>query len=253
MKSICIIGINIIEAIHENESMTPLISVITPFFNVDLFLEEAINSVRNQDYTNWEMILIDDGSTDESSRIAKEYALAYPGKIIYTSHSGDSNKGASASRNHGISISSGSLVAFIDADDVWLEGKLSAQVKLLSDYPQAVMVCEASQYWESWQPTGKKDRLIMVGKEQNKLFPPPQLAEKLYPLGEGFAPCPSSIIIRRSILEKYSFEENFKGIYQLYEDQVFLLKVYLNEVVFISSQCNNRYRLREGSCVQRVN
>lgn len=235
------------------EGTNQLVSIVTAFYNEERFLEETINSVKNQHYTNWEMILVDDGSSDNSTRIAKEYALANPGKIIYTEHQDHINKGLSASRNHGISISKGSLIALIDADDVWLPQKLSLQVSQLEKYPEAAMLCEASEYWYSWHPSTRKDRTVLIGKEQDKLFSPPQLAEQLYPLANGASPCPSGIIVRRSAVDKHDgFEAHFTEKYQLYEDQAFLLKMYLNEFIVISSHCNNRYRQREGSLVHKI-
>src|SRR5260221_1467443 len=104
----------------ENE---PLVSVIIAFLNEQRFLEEAIKSVLEQDYKHWELLLVDDGSTDPSTGIALKYADTFPNKIIYCEHADHINKGLSASRNHGIRRARGSLVAFLDADDVWLPAK----------------------------------------------------------------------------------------------------------------------------------
>jgi hypothetical protein len=71
-------------------------------------------------------------------------------------------------------------------------------------------------------------------------------------LGTGAAPCPCGIIIHRSVFEKHEFEESFRGIYQMYEDQAFLGKVYLTETIFVSKACNNKYRQRDSSLVSSV-
>lgn len=232
---------------------TPEVSVITAFYNEELFLSEAIQSVLKQTYTNWEMVLVDDGSSDGSTQIAKHYAEAYPGKILYTEHEGHANKSTAASRNLGISKARGSLVAFLDADDVWEPAKLLNQVNIMHDQPKAAMLLEASKYWNSWHNTAKQDIVVQVGQKRDQLFEPPKLAEMLYPLVPVAAPCPSAIMIRREILVKHGgFESTFTGKYQLYEDQAFLVKFYLNEPIYISSACNNKYRQRIGSCVQWV-
>ncbi|MDF2188469.1 glycosyltransferase family A protein [Paraflavitalea sp. CAU 1676] len=232
---------------------TPVVTVITAFLNEERFLEEAIESVLGQQFDNWEMILIDDGSTDNSTAIARRYAALYPGKIIYTEHEGHANKSTAASRNLGIAKARGELVAFLDADDVWNPAKLRIQVNIMRDHPGAAMLLEASEYWNSWQNTGKQDIVVQVGKIRDRLFQAPALAETLYPLVPVAAPCPSAIMVRREALLKHGgFEAGFTGKYQLYEDQAFLIKFYLNEPVYISSQCNNRYRQRIGSCVQWV-
>lgn len=230
-----------------------LVSVITAFLNEERFLPETVESVLRQKYTNWELILVDDGSTDGSTAMAKKYAASSNGKIIYTEHEGHVNKGLSASRNHGIALAKGSLLAFLDADDVWLPRKLELQVKIMDEHPEVAMICEASLYWHSWLDKYHKDIVMQVGHVQDKVYYPPELLEELYPLSEGYAPCPSAIMIRTLVAVKHgSFESHFSGKYQLYEDQGFLHKIYLNEPVFISSNCNNKYRQREGSLVQAI-
>jgi len=229
---------------------TPLVSVIIAFLNVERFIAETIESVINQEYKNWELILVDDGSTDESTRIAKEYANLYAGKIFDAEHQRHINRGHSASRNYGISLSHGELIAFLDADDIWLPAKLSVQLSLMQAKPKAAMLCEACEYWHGWQDKTKQDIVIQVGTAQDKLFNPPHLAETLYPLSVGDAPSLSGILVKKSVFEKHGgFEEQFTG---LYGDQAFLQKVYLNEPIYVSSLCHHKYRQREGSIVQKT-
>ena len=236
-----------------NASLTPDVSIITAFFNEERFLPEAIESVIRQEYTNWELILIDDGSSDKSTMIARFYANAYEGKIIYLEHEGHANKSTAASRNLGISKARGELVAFLDADDVWHPAKLLRQVKIMRTHPQVAMLLEASDYWYSWDVPPRQDIIVQVGRERDRVFEPPELAETLYPLAKVAAPCPSAIMVRKDALIRLGgFESAFTGKYQLYEDQAFLMKFYLNETIYISSQCNNKYRQRTGSCVQWV-
>lgn len=231
----------------------PAVSVITAFLNEEQYLAEAIESVIGQQFSDWELILVDDGSTDDSTRIARTYAAQYPGKIFYTEHEGHVNKSTAASRNLGIQQARGELVAFLDADDVWMPYKLLDQVSLMQAYPEAAMTVEASNFWNSWQNNGQADIVVQVGTTRNRVFDAPELAERLYPLVPVAAPCPSSVMVRRKALIKHGgFEAGFTGKYQLYEDQAFLIKFYLNERVYISSLCNNKYRQRAGSCVQRV-
>lgn len=229
----------------------PLLSVILCFYNEEKFLSESIESVLIQDYINWELILVDDGSTDGSTAIAKRYSKNFPQKIFYTHHPGHCNEGLSASRNFGISKSKGDLIALIDADDVWLPNKLSAQLVLFKNHPQITVLLEASEYWYSWSSTSKSDIIVKVGVDEG-LYEPPALIKKLYPLGRGAAPCPCGIVAHRSIFKRHDFEESFRGIYQMYEDQAFLAKVYLTEKVYVSHACHNRYRQRPASLVSSV-
>ncbi|AMM51711.1 hypothetical protein TH61_11690 [Rufibacter sp. DG15C] len=229
----------------------PLVSVIIPFYNEEEFLSEAIDSVRQQTYAHWEIILVDDGSTNHSRDIAKGYAAAYPEKITYVDHAGHSNKGAAASRNLGVRQAKGELFAFLDSDDVWLPFKLENQVKLFEKNPEVGMVAEASEYWFSWENPARKDVEVQIGVEANRVYKPFELARALYPLQAKSCPCPSAVVMTKEAFERSGgFEESFINDYQMYEDQAFLSKVYLQENVYISSACHNRYRQRVGSVEQ---
>src|SRR5215211_6343875 len=113
-------------------STKPLVSVVIPFLNAERFIQEAIESVFAQTYDNWELLLVDDGSNDGSTRIALEYAERNSGRVRYLQHPGHRNRGVSASRNLGISSARGEYIAFLDADDVWLPHKLEQQVEILN-------------------------------------------------------------------------------------------------------------------------
>lgn len=226
----------------------PFISVIIPFFNDASFLTEAIESVLQQTFTDWELLLINDGSTDKSTEIASQYAAAFPQRIKHLAHPGYANKGVSATRNLGFAHANGTWIALLDADDVWLPEKLSAQTAIAQLHPESALICEASRYWHSWQGHGKKDDLVLVGNGLTGLYPPPTLLPLLYPFGKGAAPCPSSLLIRKEVLDELGgAEESFTGYKQLYEDQALLTKIYLSYPVFISQQCHNQYRQRPGS------
>lgn len=223
---------------------TPLISVVIPFYNEEKFLEETIRSVLGQTYQNWELILVDDGSTNRSTDIARRYAFQLADRVRYFDHPGHTNRGSSATRNKGIQNARGKLIAFLDADDFFEPAYLETQVKLL-DATEATMICEATKYWYSWSDQEKDDEIIPVGAHQDQLYQPQELNLILYPLKKRAAPCMCGIIILKEALIKHGgFEESFTG---MYDDQVFLTKIYYNETVYISSNCNNRYRQRPGS------
>jgi glycosyltransferase involved in cell wall biosynthesis len=232
---------------------SPLVSVITPFLNGADWLRQSVESVLAQTYTNWQLILIDDGSLPEASLVAKEYSNNYPGKIIYTEHPGHINLGCSSSRNQGMKYATGELVALLDSDDIWLPEKLQKQVDIHNKYPEAGFICEASNYWYSWEKPESDDVVIKIGVEDNRLYQPPQLIYSLYPLGKGAAPCPSGMMIKKSLYDEIGgFENSFKGENQAYEDQPFLFKVYLRTPVYVSGDANNLYRQRSGSLMQFI-
>ena len=231
----------------------PLVSVVVIFFNAERFLNDAVASVFAQTYDRWELLLVDDGSTDAGRQIAERFAREHPDKVRYLDHPGHENRGMSASRNLGIRAARGDFIAFLDADDVWLPGKLRAQLALAAAYPEAGMICGASEYWWSWADPRKKDLVTPVGVDADRLYPSPSLSLALYPLGRGAAPCPSDILVRRDVCERVGgFEEQFRRELQMYEDQAFLAKVYLSAPVSVSSRVWDRYRQRSDSCVSTV-
>lgn len=101
-----------------------LVSVIMPLYNASRYVAEAIESIINQTYTNWELIIVNDGSTDNSLEVAKKYENE---KIKVFNNS---NKGASATRNFGYQKSKGAFIKFFDADDILSKNMLEEQLKL---------------------------------------------------------------------------------------------------------------------------
>jgi glycosyltransferase involved in cell wall biosynthesis len=231
---------------------TPLVSVVTAFYNEEKFLEETICSVVNQDYPHWELLLVDDGSPDGSTAIAMKYAAEYPGKIRYLHHENRANRGVCNSRNLGIANARGEFIAYLDADDVWLPEKLRRQLEIFQRYPDTTVLMEASKYWYSWELPERDDIVIEVGAKQDNLYYPPELILTLYPLGTGAAPCPSGMMVHRTVHERTLFVVEFIGPTAVYEDQAFLAQLYLKENIFVSSQANNLYRQREASQVYNV-
>ncbi|MBI5032968.1 MAG: glycosyltransferase [Chloroflexi bacterium] len=103
---------------------SPLVSVILPVYNRANFIARAIDSVLAQTYTNWELIIVDDGSTDDTPHILEQYSS----RIILLKQA---NAGAYAARNCGLKHAHGELIAFIDSDDRWLPNRLASQMPLI--------------------------------------------------------------------------------------------------------------------------
>lgn len=231
-------------------SRGPLVSVITPFWNTRAFLEEAIASVLSQTFRSWELLLIDDGSSDGSTEIAKRYAERFPGSIRYLEHERHENRGVAASRNLGVRHATGKYLAFLDADDVWFPNKLARQTAILESEPDAAMVCGPSQFWYSW--TGGAEDFARDYVKDLRITPaglvkPPSLLISSLTRGT-FVANPSTILIRREVLDRIGgFEESFIGAVQTFEDDAFLAKLQLRESVFVATECWNRYRRHESS------
>lgn len=231
-------------------SRQPSVSVIIIFLNAERFLQEAIASVFAQTYQDWELLLVDDGSTDRSTGLAQRYAAQHAGQVRYLEHAGHENRGMSAARNLGLSQARGEYVAFLDADDVWLKQKLERQVAILNAQPEIDMVYGNTQFWYSW--TGnpadhQRDCLRGIGMEPDTLVEPPALLTRCYPLGDAPSPHACSMLVRRKVVEQVGgFETTFRG---MYEDQAFLAKLYLCATIFVAGECWNKYRLHPDSCV----
>ena len=118
----------------------PLVSIVTPCLNGAAFLGEAMESVLAQTYRNWEMIIVDDGSTDRSLSIAQDYAMRDPRRIHVLRHEGGGTRGKAVSRNHGIDHARGCFLAFLDADDAYLPGKLARQVSIAEAHPDVAPI-----------------------------------------------------------------------------------------------------------------
>ena len=134
----------------DTPTSAPTVSVIVIFLNEERFLEEAIESVLAQTYHDWELLLVDDGSTDRSSDIASDYARRCAGEIQHLEHEGHANRGMSASRNLGLRHAKGRFIAYLDGDDVWVPHKLDNQVTLLDGQPEAAMVYGPLLHWRTW-------------------------------------------------------------------------------------------------------
>lgn len=116
-----------------NSATVPLVSVVIPTYNSAKFIPQAIESVLNQTYSKYEIIVVDDGSTDDTTKVLEPFQ----DKVNYTYQS---NQGVAASRNKGIALAQGELIAFLDADDLFLPQKLQRQVSIFLKQPQIGMV-----------------------------------------------------------------------------------------------------------------
>jgi len=161
----------------------PRVSVIIPTYNRGWIVQEAIESVLAQDYRDFELIVVDDGSTDDTDDILNSYR----GDIMVFRQK---NQGVSAARNRGLSEASGRFIAFLDSDDLWLPQKLFRQVEFFNKNPDA-QICQTEETW------------IRKGVRVN----PKQRHKK--PWGMIFEPSlalclvsPSAVMIRRSLFEK---------------------------------------------------
>jgi len=120
----------------------PLVSVVIPAYNAQRFVLQAVRSVLDQCYESIEILLVDDGSTDQTAEIVRQHAPAV--RIIH-----QENAGVAAARNTGLRLARGELICFLDADDGWFPGKLAAQVAFMQTQPEVGLLYHD---WLVWRP-----------------------------------------------------------------------------------------------------
>jgi FkbM family methyltransferase len=225
----------------------PRVSVITIFLDAAPFLQETIDSVLGQTFEHVEHLLVDDGSSDGSTQVAKAAAAAHPDRIRYLEHPGHRNLGMSRSRNLGLRAARGEYVACLDADDVWEPDALEHQVGLLDRAPEAAMAIGATLGWGSWRSGGGEDRERLV--RPLGLVRPPELALQRVRQGT-VSPSMNAWLARRSAVEAVGgFVDEFDG---MFEDQAFLFRFLLVHPALVHDRIIDRYRQHPGSAVARA-
>ncbi len=232
----------------------PHVSCVLIFLNGAAFIDEAIASVVSQaGFDDWELILVDDGSTDASSAMAKAWAASDPARIRYTEHDGHENRGMSASRNLGVAMARGSYVGFLDCDDVWLPSALAHRTRVAAAFPEADIVVGGTWRWYSW--TGHEvdlaadRRMTLPDAPPYTELPPPRLFPAVYAIPSvSHVPAMCSLLVRRDALVAIDgLEAEFRG---LYEDQVLYVKAGLKLTAVIDPRPLALYRQHPGSACE---
>ncbi|GJL65532.1 MAG: hypothetical protein NPIRA05_05030 [Nitrospirales bacterium] len=221
---------------------------MTPFFNAESYLEDALTSVAQQSYSNWELLLVNDGSTDRSREIALDFASKDRSRVHYLEHAGVRNLGKSTSRNLGISRAKGKYLCFLDADDVFMADKISRQVQIFDEYPNVTMVFGNTLWWYSWKGAeieGQTDYVPDLCLESDRIIEPPSLIKVFLGGMAGKPPCICSVMVKSGIVRLVNgFDEN---IQHLYEDQVLLAKLLSQYSVVVTQDALEKYRQRDDS------
>ncbi len=171
-------------------TMQPPVSVIIPTFNRAWCLKEAVDSVLAQDYPAMEIIVVDDGSTDDTPAILKSYGSAL--RVIR-----QPNSGVSAARNTGIRAARGRWIALLDSDDIWLPAKLAVQMRYLQARPR-LRICQTEEIWI------RNDRRVNPAAKHAKAEG--MIFEKCLPL---CLVSPSAVVIHAGLLKEVGlFDED---------------------------------------------
>jgi glycosyltransferase involved in cell wall biosynthesis len=224
------------------------------FLNGTEFLAEALASVHAQTWTDWELLLVDDGSTDNSVAVARAATTAYADRVRFLAHPEHVNCGLSASRNLALRHARGEYVALLDADDVWRPEALTRMVTLLAAAPEVALLGGNALRWYSWTNDATDVALdyaptiTRFGLMSPALLPPPQLLRLL--LQDPTASPPTcSVLLRRAWLTAVDgFVDSFRT---LYEDQALYAKLALRAPVLLTDEIWANYRRHNNSvCAQ---
>ena len=201
------------------------ISVVIPTHNRKLLISRAIKSVSNQTFKAFEIIVIDDGSTDGSAAMIKE---AFPEVILVTQN----NRGVSSARNKGIKISQGTWVAFLDSDDEWHDTKLEKQIQYLK-VNKNTKFCHTNETWI-------RDDIIVNQKKKHQKYGGKIFSEML----DMCRISPSSVLIFKNLFEEIGY---FNEGLTICEDYDLWLRISSQEnILFLDIPLINKYGGHEG-------
>ncbi|PKP49342.1 MAG: hypothetical protein CVT95_03475 [Bacteroidetes bacterium HGW-Bacteroidetes-12] len=167
--------------------MNPLVSIIIPCYNAEKYIAETIQSVINQTYSNWELIIVNDGSTDGSVTILKQF-IEKDNRIKLINKF---NSGVSGTRNKGLEIAKGNFITFLDADDVWHTTNLEKKVNFLSSTDYDVVYSYCQMIDEQSKPIDK----LLKGENDLKI-------EDFLNLKANYNTAPSGVVFKKEVLHK---------------------------------------------------
>lgn len=190
-----------------NPGYNQLVSIVIPAYNAARYLSETIVSVINQTYTNWELIVVNDGSKDETLTIAKSFANKDPRIHIVDK----SNTGVSDSRNTGIKVAKGDVLFFLDADDVWNIDNITEKIKRLNE-PSCHAVYSACEIIDEKSVSFSR---FLSGSANLRL-------EDMLLSKGNYTTAPSGIAVKRNVLDKIGgFDTNLSNN----ADQDFFIRI----------------------------
>ena len=208
---------------------TDLISVIIPTYNRAHLIKRSAESVLNQTYKNIELIIVDDGSTDNTKEVIDSIKDE---RIVYIKQE---NQGCCAARNKGIDVAKGKYIAFQDSDDVWLSDKLEKQIKKAIETNADVVFC----------------KLVVQGNLRKKFFPTSKIFK------EGFVPKDilpfnigaQTLLIKAKVLKQYKFNTQLLT----FEDFELLIRIQKRHSIYCIDEGLANYFIQQDSLTNNIN
>ena len=224
----------------------PKITVITASYNYEKYIGEAITSVINQTYSNWELLVIDDGSKDNSIQIIQEFCRI-DSRIKLLTHENNANKGLPETIKLALTRATGEYVAFLESDDIWHKDNLKEKVQALEKYNGADFIFNDVEYFGDEEMI--KSSVSNHNKVKKILVETDGESEILERMGLWcIVPTFSCVMVKTEALKECNFETPYKPYldwwlwYQIF---------YSGEVVFIDKKLTS-WRMHSKSYIQRV-
>lgn len=203
------------------------VSVITPVYKAEDYLKDTIDSVLNQTFTDWEMLLVDDQSPDRSADIIRDYAAKDDRiKLIQLQE----NSGAAVARNKGLEAAQGRYIAFIDADDVWLPHKLETQLNFMKEQNEAFTYTQYQMVNDDGQVLKKVDKDLPQRLDYKGLLKNTAIA------------C-STVVIDRQVIGDFRMPLKRKG----QDTATWLMILRDHDYAYLVPEILGEYRQHEGS------
>ena len=219
------------------------VSIVLPSYNYAWCIDEAIDSVLAQDYKNWELIIVDDGSTDNSFEVIEKYAEKYPEKIKLFFHPNKDNQGLAEAYKLGLTKCDGEFIAFIEADDVWHPDYLSSKIPIFEKHKDIILV------YNNVEMFGEKDVINKKKKQLDYLFYGVEIKKDApfhafkFLLNHNYIPTFSCFVLRREAL----IELNITEKYNAWFDWWILAQISLKGKFYLQSEKLTKWRIHEKS------
>ena len=229
---------------HTKQDITndhSLVSVVVPLYNGAKYIESTLMSILSQSYNNYEILVVDDGSTDDGPARVSRLLEQFPGRILLFTHPDRGNHWIAASRNLAIQNAHGTYVAFVDQDDLWLPEKLERQVEALQRFPEAAFVYAKAAFIDQ-QGSEKLVSGLHLTEGRGVSGKPQNVFGKL--IKENFIPT-LTVLAKKSCLERVGLLD--EGPRYEYEDWLLLSKLaFFYKVIFIP-EVLSKYRVHNSN------
>lgn len=215
-----------------------MISVIVPVYKAENYLNECVDSILAQTYTDFELILVDDGSPDNCGAICDEYA-ARDGRIRVIHQK---NGGLSAARNTGLDIAKGEYIAFVDSDDVVCKTYLECLLQALLAEQADISVCDKTEFWYDEMPRGE----MRDTAENMQAMTGTEACSRVYRVGGGVSVVACCKLYKRALFETVRFPEG-----RIHEDQAVVPKLLYNSLKIVAVDASLYFYRQHSESIMR--